>query len=100
VAIGYPITKTGLDNTMGGLVVTLRDALNAITSFKATLDDTTIMPDAVLTGLGYGSGEITTIRASFTDLKKLRDISIAAATQGATNDFWFNAKLLTGVNLH
>lgn len=99
MAIGYPITKTGLDNSMGSLVVGLRDALNACVSFKAELDDTAILPDAVLTALGYGSGEITTIRASFTDLKKLSDISRAAAVQAATNDFWFNAKLLAGTQL-
>lgn len=100
MSIGYPITKIGLDNQMGSLVVNLRDQLNAIVSFKALLDDTTVLPDAVLTGLGYGSGEITTIRASFTDLKKLSDISRAAATQSPANDFWFNAKLLAGTNLH
>lgn len=100
MAIGYPITKIGLDNTMGGLVVGLRDALNACVAFKANLDDTAILPDAVLTSLGYGSGEITTIRASFTDLKKLSDIARAAATQSPASDFWFNAKLLAGTNLH
>lgn len=100
MAIGYPITKTGLDNTMGGLVVSVRDSLNAVVSFKTLLDDTAVLPDAVLTALGYGSGEITTIRAAFTDLKKLSDISRAGAVQAATNDFWFNAKLLAGVNLH
>lgn len=100
MAIGYPITKTGLDNTMGGLVVTVRDSLNAVVSFKALLDDTAVLPDAVLTALGYGSGEITTIRAAFTDLKKLSDIARAAATQTPANDFWFNAKLLAGTNLH
>jgi len=99
VSIGYPITKTTLDNTMGGHVVSLRNSLNAIVSFKVLLDDTAVLPDAVLTALGYGGGEITTIRASYTDLKKLSDISRAAATQASANDFWFNAKLLAGVGL-
>lgn len=100
MSIGYPITKTGLDNLMGGLVVNVRDSLNAVVAFKALLDDTTVLPDAVLTGLGYGSGEITTIRASFTDLKKLSDVARAAATQSPASDFWFNAKLLAGTNFH
>jgi hypothetical protein len=38
-----------------------------------------------------------TLRAAFTDLKKLWQVSHAAATQGATNDFFFNAKHLTGL---
>lgn len=100
MSAGYPITKIDLDNRMGGAVVALRDALIAIVSLKAELDDTSILPDATLTTLGYSAGEITTIRASFTDLKKLSDISRAAATQSPANDFWFNAKLLAGVNLH
>jgi len=100
MSIGYPITKATLDNTMGGLVVAVRDSLNAIVSFKATLDDTAILNDTFLGTLGYSGGEITTIRASFTDLKKLSDIARAAATQSPASDFWFNAKLLTGVQLH
>jgi hypothetical protein len=98
MAIGYPITKTGLDNTMGALVVNVRNSLIAAVALKTLLDDTTVLPDAVLTALGYGGSEITTIRAAFADLKKLSDISRAAATQSATNDFWFSAKLLAGTN--
>jgi hypothetical protein len=100
MSIGYPITKTGLDNQMGALIVACRDNLNAIVYLKSLLDDSTVLPDATLTALGYGTGDITTIRASFTDLKKLSDISRATATQASTNDFWFNAKLLAGSNFH
>lgn len=97
MSTGYPITKTDLDNRMGGLVLALRGALNACVAFKVLLDDATILPDATLTALGYSAGEITTIRGSFTDLKKLSDIANSAAVQAATNDFWFNAKHLTGI---
>lgn len=97
MSTGYPITKTDLDNRMGALVVAIRSALADAVAFKVLLDDTTILPDATLTSLGYSGGEITTIRAAFTDLKKLSDISAAAATQASTNDFWFNAKHLTGL---
>lgn len=100
MSIGYPITKVGLDNLMGSLVVNVRDSLNACVAFKSLLDDTAVLPDSVLTALTYGSGEITTVRASFTDLKKLSDIARASATQASTSDFWFNAKLLAGTNFH
>jgi hypothetical protein len=33
-------------------------------------------------------------------MKSLSDISRAAATQPATNDFWFDAKHLAGLNFH
>lgn len=98
MSTGYPIDKTSLDNRMGAIVLALRSAFADIVAFKALLDDTTILPDNTLTTtLGYSSAEVTTIRAAFTDLKKLSDISTAAATQSATNDFWFNAKHLTGI---
>ena len=104
MAIGYPITKSGLDNMMGGLVVGLRDAFNAIQYFKANLDDSTIYPDAVLTTLGYAgstsSGEIKQIRDSFTALSLLRTVSIAGSTVPSAVDFWFDAKHLAGSNFH
>lgn len=100
VAAGYAITKIDLDNTMGRLVVNLRDAFIAAVSFKASLDDTTILPDATLTTLGYSAGEIAQIRASFSAINSLYNISKAAATQPAVNDFWFDAKHLTGLNFH
>jgi hypothetical protein len=100
MAAGYPIAKTDLDNTMGRLVTALRDSLRDCVTFKALLDDATILPDATLTTLGYSAGEITQIRASFTDLKKLSDISQASAVQASNNDFWFNAKHLAGLNFH
>jgi hypothetical protein len=98
MSTGYAITKVDLDNTMGRLVAALRDNLKACVTFKALLDDTTVLPDATLTALGYSGGEITTIRAAFADLKKLSDIANAAAVQAATNDFWFSAKHLTGIS--
>ena len=100
MSIGYPVTKTDLDNLMGRLIVSVRDDLNACVTFKALLDDTSVLPDATLTGLGYQSGEITQIRAAFSAMKKLSDIARAADTQSPANDFWFDAKHLAGLNFH
>ncbi len=99
MSAGYQFTKTDLDNTMGRLVVALRTDLGHIVTFNAMLNDSSVLPDATLTALGYSAGDITQIRASFTDLQKLRDISFAIATQSSTSDFWFNAKHLTGVTV-
>lgn len=98
MAAGYPIVKVDLDNRMGQAVLAVRQSLVEIVRIKAMLDDTTILPDATLTSLGYSPGEITQLRAAFADLKKLYDISTAAAVQTPANDFWFNAKHLTGLN--
>ena len=100
MAIGYPVTKVDLDNLVGRFVVALRDDFIAIVSLKAQLDDASLLTDTALTTLGYAAGDITQLRASFTDLAKLWDISRAAATQSTTNDFWFNAKHAAGLNLH
>jgi hypothetical protein len=102
VAAGYPITRADLDNRMGGMVVSLRDSLLAIVSFKAELDDASLLTDTFLQAapISYTSTDTTQIRAAFTDMAKLYDISRAAATQASTNDFWFNAKHLAGLNFH
>ena len=100
MATGYPIAKPDLDNTMGRLIVQVRDSLRACVDFKALLDDTTILPDATLTTLGYSGAEITQIRAAFTAMAKLYDISRNVATQSPSSDFWFEAKHLAGLNFH
>jgi chemotaxis regulatin CheY-phosphate phosphatase CheZ len=96
---GYTFSKTDIDNKIGRLVQALRDSFKDVVIFKAMLDDTTVLPDAVLQGppLNYTPTETALIRAAFTDLKKLSDISNNAATQSVTNDFWFSAKHLTGI---
>jgi hypothetical protein len=101
--VGYAITRGGLDNQIGGLVTNLRNALNEIVFFNALLNDSSILSTSFMTTTlvnPYTGGEDTQIRASFTDLQKLSDISRNAATQSATNDFWFNAKHLAGSGFH
>lgn len=101
MAAGYPMTKADLDNRMGGMIVAVRDSLIACVALKAMLDDTSMLPDATLTGLGYTGGDITQIRAAFTAMKSLSDISRGLATQPAANDFWFDAKHLANpLNFH
>lgn len=100
MSIGYPINKTDLDNLMGRLVVSLRDDFVAVANFKVLLDDTTVLPDAVLTSLGYSGGEITQLRASFTSLNNLYNVSKNNGTVPSNNDFWFDAKHLAGLNFH
>lgn len=96
---GYAFTRTDLDNRMGALISALRTDLQNIVEFKALLDDTSLLTDTLLQAApyNYSSADTTLIRAAFADLKKLSDIASAAATQSATNDFWFNAKHLTGI---
>ena len=105
MSVGYSLTKADIDNKAAGLVVGVRDNLRRCSDFCTLLNDTTIIAnDAALIALGYTSGEVTTLRAAFTDLggasgSSLYRIFTAAATLGGANDFMFNAKHLTGVVL-
>ena len=104
MAIGYPITKIGLDNTMGGLVVSLRDAFNDVVFFKGQLDNAAILPDSVLVNLGYtgsaSTGEIKRIRDGFTLLSLLNTVSKGGSTVPSAVDFWADAQYLAGSNFH
>jgi hypothetical protein len=103
MSVGFTLTKADIDARAGGLVVAVRDALARCAAFNALLNDTGIIPDnnflTTTLSPGYTSGEVTTLRAAFVDLSKLNDIAHAAATQAAVNDFFFNAKKLTGTVL-
>jgi hypothetical protein len=94
VTLGYPQDKARVDSKAGAVALNLRNAFRDIVTFKAWLDTRT---DTELTNLGYTAQEVTDLRASFTDLKKLNDIANAAAVQAATSNFWFNAVKLLGV---
>lgn len=100
--IGYPVSRAGFDNQLGGLVTNLRNAFNDIVFFKALLDDSTIYPDSVLQAspLGYtgstSTGEIKQMRDSLTALALLNTVSRGGSTVPSLFDFWFDAKHLAG----
>jgi hypothetical protein len=96
MSVGFPLLKTDIDARSGSLVVQLRDTFEKIRLFKLVLDG--FAQDSDLIALGYNQADVTLLRASFTDLDKLRQVGAAAATQASTSDFWFNAKKLAGVN--
>lgn len=98
MSVGYPISKAALDSTLGQEIGAVWGALDAVNRRNTWLNDSSHSDANLLTPLTYGSGEITTLRAAFTDLNKLWQISHAAATQASANDFFFNAKLLGGIN--
>lgn len=98
MSAGFAITKAGIDQQAGQLVMNVRDGLLRCAQFCDLLNDTSIFAnDAALTALGYSAGEVTQLRASFTDLKALYNVARANGTVPSNNDFWFNAKHLTGI---
>lgn len=100
MSVGFTLTKADIDAKVGSLVVETRNSLDRCKQMCDLLNNTNIIPnDAFLISLGYTAGEVTTLRAAFTDLKALFNVSHAAGTVPSNNDFFFNAQKLTGVVL-
>jgi hypothetical protein len=85
---------------MGAMIVSVRESLLDCVNFKdGFLDDATLGTDSFLVSLGYTGPEITMIRAAFSAMKTLSNIAKGLSTQPATNDFYFDAKHLVGLNI-
>jgi len=98
MSVGFTATKADIDARAGQLVMAVRDGLLRCAQFCDLLNDTSIFAnDAALIALGYTQAEVTTLRASFTDMKALYNVARASGTVPSNNDFWFSAKHLTGV---
>jgi hypothetical protein len=99
VTVGFPVSAIDINNRAGQLVVQLRDDLERVKQFAAWLNDATTT-DAFLNAAGLtgsvSSGDVQTLRAAFTDLLSLYNVAHGTASTGV-NDFFFNAKHLTGV---
>jgi hypothetical protein len=92
--VGIPVDKSTLDTTAGRTVLQLAQTFDQVVRLKNWLDAKT---DAELLALGYVAAEITLLRASFTDLSNLVKVARGQGTQAAANDFFFNARKLTGL---
>jgi hypothetical protein len=95
VAAGYQTDKNTVDARVGNTVIALRNTFDDIRRVKAWFDTQT---DAALVAQGWTQAEVTLMKASFTDLVALANVSTGAATQPAANNFFFNASKLTGLS--
>src|SRR6266702_7741448 len=100
MSVGYSATKTDFDSRAGQLATALRAALYNCQQFSQLLQSSQ-WTDSNLIALGYTQAEVTLLKAAFTDLGgtgiSLYNIAHGGALPGGPNDFFFNAKLLTGV---
>lgn len=99
---GLSLTATAIEDRSGILVVGLWEALEAVRRHKQWLDDT-IHNDAALGsgGIGVAAGSLTVIRSTFTDLagaSGLYGVAHGTVTPSGANNYFFNAKNLTGLN--
>lgn len=99
---GNTFTAADVQNRAGSLVAGLWTQLEDIRKFKLWLDDSS-HTDMILGPLGVGvpSGDLTIIRSAIADLggnSGLWAVSHGTYAPAAPSNFFFNAKLLTGLN--
>ncbi len=102
MSVGRGITKTDIDNRMASIVEQVWGSLNLANQAALWLANTNIIPnDTFLTNLGYTTGEVTLLRAAMNDLGSsngLWGVAHNLKTVTSTNNFFFNAQQITGVN--
>ena len=102
MSIGRSLTKSDVDNRIAAIVESLWSSLDNANSLNSWMTDTNLGgTDANLTALGYASGELATLRAGVADLGSvsgLWGVAHAQSHPAANNDFFFRAKLWTGIN--
>lgn len=102
MSVGRGLTKVDLDARAASMVEQVWGALNQANQLSLLLANTNIIPnDAALISLGYIQAEVTLLRAAVNDLGSsngLWGVAHNLKTQPATNNFFFNAQQITGVN--
>ena len=105
MSAGLSFTKADLDLRMATIVIGVRDSLRKASELCALLNNTNVVaadPAFLQNTLGYTAGEVTLLRAAFTDLggtgtSLYRVATGAVAGPGSPNNFFFSADRLTGV---
>lgn len=103
MSVGRGIVKADIDNRAASIIEQVHGALDQANAFALLLANTNIVPnDTFLTNLGYTAGEVTLLRAAINDLGNsttgLWAVAHNLKTVTSTNNFFFNAQQLTGVN--
>ena len=105
MSVGRGITKTDIDNRMASIVEQVWGSLNLANQAALWLANTNIIPnDTFLQNLGYQItpvNEVTLLRAAINDLGSangLWGVAHNLKTVPSTNNFFFNAQQITGVN--
>lgn len=99
---GNPYNAADLNNRAGSLAYGVWRALQDARDFKLWLDDA-IHTDQILTAPPYSVPveDLTVIRSSFGDLggaSGLWAVAHGSFTPGGANNYFFNAKNLSGLN--
>ena len=101
MSVGFPSTKSDFDSRAGQLATAVRQNLYNCSQFSVLLQGAPWATDANMVALGYTAGEVTLLKAAFTDLggtgSSLYRIANGLAFVGSNNNFFFNSNQLCGV---
>ncbi len=101
MSVGFPSSKSDFDSRAGQLATAVRQNLYNCSQFSALLQGAPWATDANMVALGYTAGEVTLLKAAFTDLggtgSSLYRIANGLAFVGSNNNFFFNSNQLCGV---
>lgn len=99
---GNPFTAADVNNRAGALVTGLWTSLEEVRRFKLWLDDATHNDTALgPSGVGVTVPDLAVIRTSFADLggaSGLWAVAHGSFDPSGVNNYFFNAKNLTGLN--
>jgi hypothetical protein len=99
MAVGLPSTLADVSAACGRAVVDLANAMNKCSAMNTMLNDANRYNGTTgLIALGASSADATLLVASFADLQNLSLTAHGQRAQAVASDFFFNAKLLMGVN--
>lgn len=102
MSVGRGFVKKDIDDRMASAVEQVWGALNVANQASLWLANTNIVAnDAALIALGYTQAEVTLLRAAINDIGSsngLWGVAHNLKTVPSTNNFFFNAQQITGVN--
>lgn len=96
MSVGITVQKSDVDNIVGAIGRDLNSVIGRVVQFKAWLD---AQGDPDLTALGFGAGDIATLRSAVADAKQLADIFAGAAPLTDAKDFRTFLKRVWGLGL-
>lgn len=95
MTVGFPIDKATINNTLGSLVVTVRDSLAAAERINEIV---WALPEEKLVDLGYSAEDIALLKSSTSDLAALARVATGRQTPNGASNFFFHSGKLAGLN--
>lgn len=96
MAVGFPVTKDGVNNNVGVCARALYNAFATIDQFKAWLDTQAVSD---LQALGFTEGEANVVKSIAADLDHLRAVWEGTETRSPAYDYRTFAKQAIGPGL-